>query len=332
MNSQTPDHFTELDAPTARCEYSSCVAPVPRAPYRPPSLRQRVLSRWSIFLHKALGERRRQAFGILMYHRITDHFAGAPVPTWNVTPKRFEEQIAGLLARGFEPWPLRRILAHHRDGLPIPRRAFVVTIDDGYENNFLHAYPILKRMRVPATIFLATAYLDTEFPFPSDDWFAAGSNDVPAHDWRPLRSEQCSEMQASGLIELGAHTHTHDDFRGRPQALRDDLLLCRAELESRFGVKDPTFAFPYGTKRTGFAGGALSLAAKEAGMLCSLTTESELVLPESDPFDWGRFAAAESDTAVSLAAKLSGWYSALRTVGAAARPRQSHEPATSFQV
>lgn len=298
------------------------VAPVARAACRSPSLARRALAAAAIGLHRLLGMRHRDAVGILMYHRVTQSIPGVPTPTWNVSPERFEEQLAGLLTRGFEPWPLRRVLDYSARGIAMPRRAFVVTFDDGYENNFTQAYPILKRLRVPATLFLATAYLDSDRPFPSDDWLAAGSSEVPADSWRPLTTEQCREMQHGGLVELAAHTHTHDDFRGRPNDLRDDLLICQAELQTRFGLKDATFAFPYGTKQTGFSGGELAIAAKEAGVLCSLTTESEVVCAGGDPFDWGRFTAEESDTAAALAAKLSGWHSALRHFAAAVRRRR----------
>jgi peptidoglycan/xylan/chitin deacetylase (PgdA/CDA1 family) len=276
-----------------------------------------VLTRAANVLSRVCGMRQAAAFGILMYHRVAEPTPGVPVPTWNVSPRQFEAQLAGLLRRGFEAWPLRRALEHHRAGKPISRRAFVVTFDDGYENNFLHAFPILKRLHVPATIFLATAYLDSDEPFPSDDWHAAGSDKVPAYDWRPLQTSQCRQMQNSGLIELAAHTHTHDDFRSRDEDFRADLAVCQAELRERFGLQEATFAFPSGTKSCGFSGGELAVAAREAGLLCALTTERELVLPTSDPFDWGRFTAESCDTAATLAGKLSGWYGALRAVPAA---------------
>jgi hypothetical protein len=59
----------------------------------------------------------------------------------------------------------------------------------------------------------------------------------------------------------------------------------------------------------------LSAAAEEAGVLCGLTTNPRLVRPGDSPYDWGRFAAEELDTAASLAAKLSGWYEAVRSLG-----------------
>src|SRR6266436_5523792 len=94
--------------------------------------------------------------GILMYHRITKQPRGMLSPTWNVTPKKFEEQLSGLLASGFRAIGLRDLLEAVRRGESIPHRRFVVTFDDGYENVYLVAWPILKKLQIPATIFLTT--------------------------------------------------------------------------------------------------------------------------------------------------------------------------------
>jgi peptidoglycan/xylan/chitin deacetylase (PgdA/CDA1 family) len=260
------------------------------------------------------GPRTAGTFGILMYHRTAPAVQGVEAPTWNVTPHRFRQQMEGLLARGYEPWPLRMALEFQQYGLRVPPKTFVVTFDDGYECNYVHAWPILKELGIPATIFVATAYLDYDRPFPNDDWGAAGAANVPAEAWRPLTTGQCAEMFADGLIDLGTHTHTHDDFRGRPESLRNDLVTSLAFLHERFGLKDATFAFPYGTRRSGFCSPELVQAARDAGVLCSLNTESELASPEQDPFTWGRFTAEDADNASTLAAKLDGWYSLVRDV------------------
>jgi peptidoglycan/xylan/chitin deacetylase (PgdA/CDA1 family) len=277
---------------------------------------QRGAAAWSAALlgesSYAQGGRR---FGILMYHRVTDAVAGQPEPTWNVTPARLREQLGGLLQRGFQACPLRRVLEYRRRRLPLPRRVFVVTFDDGYANNFTQALPILTELKVPATIFLATAYLSTGEPFPFDDWAAKGSADVPADAWQPLSLAQCREIQASGLIELAAHTHTHQDFRGRLNVFREDLRQCRAFLRDELEVVEPTFAFPYGTKKLGFSGPTLARIVREEGFLCSLTTEAELANVSGDRFDWGRFQVDQRDSAGIIAGKLTGWFSWLRDSG-----------------
>jgi peptidoglycan/xylan/chitin deacetylase (PgdA/CDA1 family) len=224
-----------------------------------------------------------------------------------VTPPRFHEQLRGLLTLGYQPWPLRKVLDLSRAGQPIPTRTFVVTFDDGYENVYRQAWPILRELGVAGTVFLATAYLDSTAPFPFETWSAAGSSDVSIESWKPLTYEQCAEMLSSGLIELGCHTHTHAFFRDRPDAFCEDMSRSVEVLSRRFGVTEPTFSFPFG-----LAGPALVAAARRAGVQCALTTQPVLVRPGSDPFTWGRFTVEETDTAATLAAKLDGWYSLAR--------------------
>jgi peptidoglycan/xylan/chitin deacetylase (PgdA/CDA1 family) len=247
------------------------------------------------------------SFGILMYHRVTPRIAGVPRPTWNVTPERFRRQLESLLSRGYQPWPLRRALACRRAGEPIPARVFVVTFDDGYDSVYHNAWPILKALSVPATVFLVTSCLDADRPFVSDDWAAAGSADVPATAWKPLSTAHCAEMIGHGLVEIGSHTHTHADFRGRPEALRGDLARSLNVLRDILGVEQASFAFPFG-----YHDPDMVAAARETGVQCALTTEQELVGPRTDPFAWGRFTVVQADTAATLVLKLSGWYTMLR--------------------
>jgi peptidoglycan/xylan/chitin deacetylase (PgdA/CDA1 family) len=275
---------------------------------------ERVVRGMAVALNEVWGPCERNGFGILMYHRVIEPVAGHPRPTWNVSPALFESQLSGLLKRGFDPWPLARVLEHHENQWPIPRRVFVVTFDDGYQNNFTKALPILQKLRVPATVFLATRYLDSSEPFPSDDWFVSGQPGIPSEAWQPMTTDECRQMQKSGLIELGAHTHSHDDFRGKPGYLRDDLNECCAVLKDKFGIERPTFAFPYGTRWNGFAGDDLIEAARQCDVRCSLTTDAALVTPQSDPFGWGRFVAEDIDTAATLAANLGGWMIAARKI------------------
>jgi peptidoglycan/xylan/chitin deacetylase (PgdA/CDA1 family) len=238
-----------------------------------------------------------------MYHRVSEKFAGVEAPTNNVTPKRFRMQLEGLLARGFEPWPLQRLLAASAAGEPIPRGAIAVTFDDGYENNLHSALPVLEDLRVPATIFLATAFLDTHRAMSSDNWSCAGSDRVPATSWRALNTGQCRQLLDSGWIELGAHTHTHRFFLGRADEFRRDLTTNVEILRERFGIEHPSFAFPFGMTSS-----ELVDAARAVGVCCALTTRSDRVRPGDDPYAWGRFSADDSDTPATLAAKLRGWY------------------------
>jgi peptidoglycan/xylan/chitin deacetylase (PgdA/CDA1 family) len=251
--------------------------------------------------------RQDNSFGILMYHRITPCIAGIAPPTWNVDPKRFYSQLSGLLTRGYRPWPLRRVLACRQSGEPIPARTFVVTFDDGYENIYHHAWPILQELSIPATIFVVTSYLDEDWPFASDDWSAAGSSNVPATAWKPLTTSHCAEMMEQGLIEVGSHTHTHADYRVHCDAFREDLAQSLEVLNTTLGIEHASFAFPFG-----YCNPEMIDAVRVSGASCALTTEQTLAFSHTDPFSWGRFMVAENDTPVTLAWKLRGWYTPLR--------------------
>jgi peptidoglycan/xylan/chitin deacetylase (PgdA/CDA1 family) len=272
-------------------------------------LGKRMAGEASAGLNNLLGSRATLPLGILVYHRIAPVLRSVPRPSMNVPPRRFYEQLAGLLQRGFRFWPLCRALEHHERALDIPPRTVVVTFDDGFENVYSRAWRILRELDIPATVFVCTAFLDSSEPFPFDTWGLAYRQSVPPECYRPLTTEQCREMSRDGLVELGAHTHTHQDFRRRPEDFRQDLQTSVEVLHSRLGIAEPTFAFPFGRRYSGFSGDELVNAAAATGVRCALTTEANLVDPASDPFAWGRFNAYDWDTPATLSAKLEGWYS-----------------------
>ena len=93
---------------------------------------------------------------ILMYHRIADE----PVDPWGlaVSPARFEEQLQ-VLRRTRHPLPLTDFV-HRLVAGTLPARAVALTFDDGYADNLFAGKPRLVAADIPATVFLATGYLD----------------------------------------------------------------------------------------------------------------------------------------------------------------------------
>jgi peptidoglycan/xylan/chitin deacetylase (PgdA/CDA1 family) len=105
---------------------------------------------------------------ILVYHRVNDerdpYFGG-------ISPALFERQMAYLSSR-FAVLPLPELVRALRDGA-LPANALAVTLDDGYRDNYLEAFPILRRHSVPATIFLTTSAIGSDRPLWHDDVFSA---------------------------------------------------------------------------------------------------------------------------------------------------------------
>lgn len=254
------------------------------------------------------GSRHAHPLGILTYHRVIDRIPGIALPEHNVTPDRLYKQLEGMQARGYEFWSLDQLLSSVNQPSELHDRIALVTFDDGYESVYLNAFPVLKKLGIPATVFVATQFLDGTGPFPFDDWGTTFRHQVPQSCYGPLTSDQCREMLDSQLIAIGAHTHTHQDFRGHEEQFRLDLEKSVDIVRKRFGVSDVSFAFPFGCPYLGYASDALVEQAMRAGVTCSLTTESIPVDMKSDPFHWGRFNAFPWDTSASLAAKIEGWY------------------------
>ncbi len=90
---------------------------------------------------------------VLMYHRVH------PEPhALNVSPEGFESQIR-FLRECCHPLSLSEVVDALRHGRPLPPRAVVVTFDDGYRDNYQHAFPILQRYEVPATFFVTSGMI-----------------------------------------------------------------------------------------------------------------------------------------------------------------------------
>ncbi len=263
----------------------------------------RYVSGWAAAgLHAALGPARDASCGILVYHRVSPAVPGLPAPTLNVTPARFAAQVAGLQERGWTFVSLADLMA---DRGRAPRRV-AVTFDDIYGNVADAAVPILRALGVPATVFVASSFAGAAAPFPFDDWATAHRDALPPDAYRPATPAQLRALRADPLVTIGAHTHTHADFSGRPDAFAADLGVNLRWLRDELGVERPPLAFPYGRTAFGFAGGALTEAALAAGVSGTFTTDGSPLVAGSEPVDWPRITVYDEDSARTLDAKLAG--------------------------
>ncbi|HQE50420.1 MAG TPA: polysaccharide deacetylase family protein [Fervidobacterium sp.] len=95
---------------------------------------------------------------ILMYHRVSpqnDNWSLKPL-----SPQSFEGQIK-YFCHNFEVIPLEQLVQRILQEKPLPKKAVIITFDDGYKDNYLYAFPILKKYHIPATFFLTTGHIGT---------------------------------------------------------------------------------------------------------------------------------------------------------------------------
>ena len=147
-----------------------------------------------------------------------------------VTPPDFRSQIEWLDASG-EFSSLDEVV--DRLGQSQPSDRWVLTFDDGYRDVFLNAYPLLEKRRIPFTLYLTTSFIESGERFPSGV--------------EPLRWDDVEAMMSSGLVTIGAHTHTHPDLRQCDREAIDSEIASSNELIGRrLGIMPRHFAYPKG--------------------------------------------------------------------------------------
>ncbi len=116
-----------------------------------------------------------------------------------------------------------------------------VTFDDGYRDFYEHAFPVLQEHRIPATVYVATAYVEAQRPFDFGVLGRARRRPEPM-SWSQLR-----ELAQSDLITIGAHTHHHLDLTLLPPAeVRQEVERCHGLIADRLGEAPRHFAYPWG--------------------------------------------------------------------------------------
>jgi peptidoglycan/xylan/chitin deacetylase (PgdA/CDA1 family) len=237
--------------------------------------------------------RRRPSIRILYYHSISD----APIRS-RVTPQVFEQHVAHLVRGGYRLRLLSEAVRMLRSDVPIEPRTVVLTLDDGFRDNYEHAFPILSRWSAPATIFLTAAYIGTD-RLPT----LTRTDFVPS----PLDWAQVREMQAGG-IEFGSHTMTHPLLSQVPlETARREIVESRSLIEDRLGAPVAFFCYPRGD---------FSLAVKRlvdaAGYRAACTTQPGVNDRHADLFALRRTYVGRDASLTEFAKRVEGGYDLLQ--------------------
>ncbi|HKB08931.1 MAG TPA: polysaccharide deacetylase family protein, partial [Candidatus Polarisedimenticolia bacterium] len=167
-------------------------------------------------------EHRRDRIPILLYHRLVARrgagSGGADIePIYVSYDDVFESQMRWLREKGFTTLDLDQFLAIRRDRAAPPPRAVILTFDDGYESVYRLAWPVLRRLGLKATVFVA--------PRP-DDYTRRLVQGVDGF----LSEDQMCEMDRGG-VRIESHTLTHcvlsdlDDPSARHELAESKRLL-----------------------------------------------------------------------------------------------------------
>lgn len=183
--------------------------------------------------------------------------------------KRYSEFFAKYL----NVVPLSDLIHKLEKGLPLDRE-LAITFDDGYQDNYLNAAPILKSMGLPATFFIATTFIGTDFvPW----WDRKLSIRHPWMTW-----EQVADLHRQGF-QIGAHTRTHADLGViSGEVAWEEIHGSRMDLEEKLSATINLFAYPYGRERQ-ITEGNRDLVRK-AGFHCSCSCYGGINRRGKNPF------------------------------------------------
>ncbi|HEX7801972.1 MAG TPA: polysaccharide deacetylase family protein [Pseudoxanthomonas sp.] len=114
----------------------------------------------------------RQDLRILAYHRVLDSADpdGFSFDTEliSATGEQFREQMRAI-KRDFHPMRFDQVLSYIDAGRRLPKGAILVTFDDGYDDNYRIAFPILRELGMSAMFFVSTGHIDSGMPY-AYDW------------------------------------------------------------------------------------------------------------------------------------------------------------------
>jgi peptidoglycan/xylan/chitin deacetylase (PgdA/CDA1 family) len=212
---------------------------------------------------------------ILLYHR----FGPVAADSMTVTTAVFASQLKYLHDNGYNIVPLHDVVNFAAGHGELPPRAVAIAADDGHRSVFSDMKPLVKRYRIPVTLFI----------YPS-----AISNASYALTW-----EQLAELKATGLFSVESHTYWHPNFHIEKRRLSDEdyrkfvdsqLNKSRQVLERRLGGHVTMLAWPFGIYDD-----ELIAAATKSGYVAAFSIERRKVSRSDNIMALPRFIVTNGD-------------------------------------
>ncbi len=159
---------------------------------------------------------------ILLYHQIG--YSQKSGNEYYVSPEEFEKQMYLLHAWGYRTITVKQLAIAIHNGAELPVKPIVLTFDDGNDNTYTTAFPILQKYN-----FIGAAYVVYNY--------------VGATNY--MNKKQIRALYEAGW-EIGSHSISHVDLTKRPDRQEDEIIESRRKLENLLDVPIVTFAYPFG--------------------------------------------------------------------------------------
>lgn len=170
---------------------------------------------------------------ILMYHSVGENAAEFTVP-----PTVFARQLRYLVKLGYHILPVSALVERLRAGEPLAS-CISLTFDDGYQDLYTVAFPLIKEFNAPISVFLSTGYVGGTFSTSQGDR-------LPVLSW-----EQVREMHESGLVEFLPHGRMHHSLPAlSADEAKEEIIGSLADLEQKIGSVPHVYAYAKGKYST----------------------------------------------------------------------------------
>lgn len=184
---------------------------------------------------------------ILNYHSISSDIRIRRMRYISVSPETFAAQMKFLADHNFNVIDLDDFLAWKQASHRIPPKTVILTFDDGFEDNYYNAFPVLSKYSYKAVLSVITKYIDGDTPFP---WIKKYLSPERAGQLTglPLKKHQLKAMSDNG-ITVASHTRHHISFgRLDKKRVSEEVFGSKKELEEILGKRVRYLAYPYGSR------------------------------------------------------------------------------------
>jgi peptidoglycan/xylan/chitin deacetylase (PgdA/CDA1 family) len=205
---------------------------------------------------------------VLMYHHIQSRDAAKADKQTNLTVYTdvFQSQMQYLKSKNYNTVTMNDLVNFFDAGTPVPAKSILLTFDDGYQDFYTDAYPILSAQGYRATMFVPTGLMQ------NPDY---------------LTWDEISGMNASVLF--ANHTWSHANIGGSTEKMKYEISTADSQL-SQYGLNIPkTFAYPYG-----FDSSQAETYLNSLGYKAAFTTVPGSVLCKKQRFDLPRVRIGNS--------------------------------------
>ena len=234
-----------------------------------------------------LSEKRNYSI-ILLYHSIGEQCANDYLKL-RISPEVFDEQLAYLYEKKYKVVPLGELINNLN---PEPRKNVSITFDDGYLDNLELAMPILKKYNFPATIFIATDYLNGK-----------RNGDNYWEKWEYLTTEELKRL-TSLKIEVGSHSCSHRILTFLDSSIViNEISSSKKILEDIIQKKITLFSYPHGIFNQ-----KIKKLLHEDGYLAACTSVIGFNNEISDLYELRRIEIRSDDSLREFKDKLEGYY------------------------